>query len=52
MEKDQLELETHKNQMIEEIKSINKKDMFVEVKKPKLSILKKILMIFGYVKKG
>jgi hypothetical protein len=38
--------------MIEEIKKIDKNKMFLKVKKPKLSLFKKILMIFGYVKKG
>jgi hypothetical protein len=37
--------------MIDEIKKIDKNEMFIKVKKPKLSLFKKILMIFGYVKK-
>jgi len=38
--------------MIDEIKKLDKNKMFVKEQKPKKSILKKILMIFGYVKKG
>ncbi len=51
MEKDKKELETHKNQTIEEIKKIDKKNLFTQTPKPKKSILKKILKIFGYDKK-
>jgi hypothetical protein len=52
MEKDQKELEIQRNRMISEIKSIDKDTMFIKKPKPKKSIFKKILMIFGYVEKG
>lgn len=42
----------HKNQMINEIKKFDKSKMFVEPPKKKTSLLKKILMILGYGKKG
>jgi hypothetical protein len=38
--------------MIEEIKKIDKTQIFKEPEKVKLSIFTKILMIFGYGKKG
>lgn len=51
MDKDQKEVETHKNQMIEEIRKIDKNNLFINEPKPKKSVFKKILMIFGYDKK-
>jgi hypothetical protein len=51
MEKDQKEVETHKNQMIDQIKKIDKKSLFIDESKPKKSVFEKILMIFGYDKK-
>jgi hypothetical protein len=37
--------------MIEEIKNFDKNKMFVEKQKNKVSIIDKLLMIFGYGKK-
>ena len=51
MERDLKEVEVHKNQLIDEIKSIDKKNLFVEKPKPKTTVFKKILKIFGYDKK-
>lgn len=51
MEKDKMEVENYKNQTIEEIKNIDKKKLFVEKPKPKTTVFKKILKIFGYDKK-
>jgi hypothetical protein len=48
MEKDKMEIQNHKNQMINEIKRINKEDLF---KKNKVTVLDKISRIFGYGKK-
>jgi len=50
MEKDLRQVAIHKNQMIEEVKKIDKEKLF-QPKKEK-SIIKKILMILGYGKKG
>jgi hypothetical protein len=38
--------------MIDEIKKIDKQSLFISEPKPKKSVFKKILMIFGYDKKG
>jgi len=38
--------------MIEEIKSWNKEEMFKVPEKKKISIFNRILIIFGYGKKG
>jgi hypothetical protein len=38
--------------MIEEIKKIDKSKIFEEPKKKKINIFTKILMVFGYGKKG
>lgn len=51
MEKDKTEIQNHKNQMIDEIKKLDKTKMFVEKPKKKVSIISKILMILGYGKK-
>jgi hypothetical protein len=51
MEKDKVEIQNHKNQMIDEIKSFDKKEMFVPKPKNKISIIDKILKILGYGKK-
>ncbi len=51
MEKDQKEIQNHKNQMIEEIKRLDRKKMFEEKPKNKISIIDKILKILGYGKK-
>ena len=50
-EKDSKEIQSHKNQMIEEIKKLDKTKMFVPPKKEKLSFFKKLSIIFGYGKK-
>ena len=49
MEKDKKEIEIQKIQMIEEIKKLNKPDLFKPEKK--VSIIDKILKILGYGKK-
>jgi len=46
IKKDQLDIEKHKNQLIQEIKSLDKNKLF-EVK-PKKSLSEKIKKIFGY----
>jgi hypothetical protein len=51
MKKDEKEMENHKKKMIEEIKKFDKSKMFVEKQKNKVSIIDKLLMIFGYGKK-
>lgn len=50
-EKDRKQIQNHKRKMIEEIKQIDKSQMFKEPKKKKISIFTKILIIFGYGKK-
>lgn len=52
MEKDKIDLTNHKNQLIEEIKSLDKSKMFSPKPKKKISILDKILIILGYGKKS
>ena len=52
MGKDQTEIDLHKQKAIEEIKKIDKSKYFQPKPKKKISILDKILMIFGYGKKG
>ncbi len=52
MEKDQREVMNHKKKTINEIKSLDKNKMFEEKPKKKISILDRILIIFGYGKKG
>lgn len=52
MEKDKIDLTNHKNQLIEEIKSLDKSKMFSPKPKKKISILDKILVILGYGKKS
>jgi hypothetical protein len=49
MEKDKKEIEIQKIQMIEEIKKLNKTELFKP--KKKVSIIDKILKILGYGKK-
>jgi hypothetical protein len=51
MEKDRKEIQSHKIQMIEEIKKLDKKKMFEEKPKNKVSIIDKVLKILGYGKK-
>jgi hypothetical protein len=48
IEKDKMEVENYKKRTIDEIKNYNKTEMFV---KKKVSIIDKILKIFGYGKK-
>lgn len=52
IKKDQQEIELHKQKIIEEIKKIDKQKFFEPKPKNKVSIFKKILIIFGYGKKG
>ena len=52
MKKDNKEIQNHKTQMIEEIKKLDKRKMFEEKPKNKVSIIDKILKILGYGKKG
>jgi hypothetical protein len=49
MKKDQKEVEIQKKRMIEEVKKINKDELFKP--KKKVSIIEKILKILGYGKK-
>ena len=51
IKKDQLEIERNKNQLIKEIKSLNKSEMFQKSKPKKISVFKKLLIILGYGKK-
>lgn len=52
MEKDQLEIQNHKIKMIQEIKNLNKDEIFLPKQKEKVSIITKLLLILGYGKKG
>jgi hypothetical protein len=52
MKKDNKEILNHKIQTIEEIKKLDRKKMFEEKPKNKVSIIDKILKILGYGKKG
>jgi hypothetical protein len=52
VEKDKMEIQNHKNQMINEIKKMDKTEMFKPKPKNKVSIINKILKILGYGKKG
>jgi hypothetical protein len=51
MEKDRMETKIQKNQMIEEIKNLDKEKMFKPKPKNKISIIDKLLKILGYGKK-
>lgn len=51
MEKDQMDLNNQKIQMIEQIKTMDRKQMFTEKPKSKKTLFEKILMILGYDKK-
>jgi hypothetical protein len=51
MEKDKTEISSHKSQMIEEIKKLDKTELFKPKPKKKISIIDKILKILGYGKK-
>jgi hypothetical protein len=51
MKKDSEEVKSHKKKVIDEIKKIDKKKIFEPIPKKKISILEKILIIFGYGKK-
>ena len=50
MKKDQKEVEIQKQKMIEEVKKINRDELFKP--KKKVSIIDKLLKILGYGKKG
>lgn len=52
MEKDQKEIQNHKKKLVNEIKTLKKSEMFTIKPKKKISIWDKILIIFGYGKKG
>lgn len=52
MNKDKTEIENHKNQMIDEIRNLDKKEMFKPKPKKRISFLKKLMFILGYGKKG
>ena len=52
MEKDQKEIQNHKKNLVKEIKSLDKSEMFTIKPKKKISIWDKILIVFGYGKKG
>ena len=51
MKKDSEDIKSHKKKVIDEIKKIDKKKIFEPIPKKKISILEKILIIFGYGKK-
>lgn len=51
MKKDSEDVKSHKKKIIDEIKKIDKKKIFEPIPKKKISILEKILIIFGYGKK-
>ena len=51
IEKDKKEIQIQKSQMIDEIKSLNKEEIFKVKPKNKVSIIDKILKILGYGKK-
>jgi hypothetical protein len=51
MKKDSEDVKSHKKKVIDEIKKIDKKKIFEPIPKKKISILEKILIIFGYGKK-
>jgi hypothetical protein len=51
MEKDKMEIESQKNLMINEIKKLDKTEMFKPKPKKRISIIEKILKILGYGKK-
>jgi hypothetical protein len=52
MGKDQLEIQNHKIKAIQEIKNLNKEELFKPKPKKKVSIISKLLIILGYGKKG
>ena len=52
LKKDQKEVEIQKKKMIDEIKKIDKSELFVIKQEKKVSIIDKLLKIFGYGKKG
>lgn len=53
MQKDQMQTDLIKQKQIEEIKSLDKSKMFIPPPpKKKMSLLKKILIAFGYGEKG
>ena len=52
MERDQKEIQNHKQKLLKEIKSLDKTKMFEIKPKKKISIWDRILIVFGYGKKG
>jgi hypothetical protein len=52
MKRDEMEILKHKSKLIDEIKTLDKKEMFKVPEKKKISFFTKILMIFGHGKKG
>ena len=52
IQKDNLQTEQHKKKLIEEIKSLDKSKMFIPPTKKRISLFRKILIAFGYGKKG
>ena len=51
MNKDQTEIQNHKTRLIDEIKKLDKTEMFKPIPKKKISIIDKILKILGHGKK-
>jgi hypothetical protein len=51
IQKDNSQTEQHKQKMIQEIKSLDRSKMFIPPDKKKKSLLKKILIVFGYGEK-
>lgn len=52
LKRDEVEISKHKNKLIDEIKGLDKNEMFKVPEKKKISFFTKILMIFGHGKKG
>jgi hypothetical protein len=52
MKKDLSEIELNKKKLAQEIRQLDKSKMFQPKPKKKVSIIDKILIIFGYGKKG
>ena len=52
MEKDRISIQNHKMKMIEELKSLNRDELFIPLKtKKKTNFFTKIINILGYGKK-
>jgi hypothetical protein len=52
LKRDEVEISKHKNKLIDEIKGLDKNEMFKVPEKKKISFFTKILIIFGHGKKG